>query len=183
MFTERPASRPGEPDEPFRFVCYPGRNRWLRGHILCPRPRQFTVHFSPILGKTLPCLQVRCFGCSGTQPLVLREYVFLPFQAERPKQLMVVGIQAKFTRPLWDHPEVGDYWRGVTIEAGRGDSKWDECTVKVLGRVPDDYPLPDAWDVSRDLAHVWSSWIPRQWDGTIRDGIQPPAEPGEDIPT
>lgn len=167
MFTEQPGKRPANGEGTFHYVLYPGRNRTVRGHILCPRPRQFRVHFSPLLGVTLPCLQVCCFGCKGTQPLLTRDYLFLPMQVERPKQLMVVGIQRLHARPIWDHPEAGDYWRGLTVEMGRGPAKYDECTVQVLGRVPQEYPLPAEWDVALDLAHVWQEHIPRQWDGRL----------------
>lgn len=179
MFEERLAERPADAPGPYHFVLYPGRGKWVKGHVLCPRPRQYRVHYSPLLNRTLPCLKVMCWGCKGGQPLVQRDYLFLPMQLMRPKQLMVVGVQATHARPVWDHPEGGDYWRGLTLEIGRGNAQYDECQVNVLGRVPPDYPLPEAWDVGRDLEHVWQEHIPRQWDGRLTGPGQPE---GADLP-
>lgn len=171
MFNERPATRPEPGEGTFHFVTYPGRGRWVRGNVLCALPRQFTVHYSPLLGVTVPCLKVACWGCHGNQPMMLREYLFLPMQVQRPKQLMVVGVQRKHARGVWDHPDGGDNWRGVTLEIGRGPALYDECVVTVLGRVPPEYPLPDDWDVGRDLEHVWQQHIPRQWDGRLKPAV------------
>jgi hypothetical protein len=170
MFHRRPLPSSGQP-QPHRVVA-PKAGVVVRARVLARVPELISVHWDPVAERNVPHLEDNCPGCLAQRPLAIKGMGYVASMIHTRRQLdshvsehqryhdlVCLTLPETLVAQLCANPDVRDSWRGVEFDMWHAtEEKRSRLLLKLLGK-QDATDWPEAWDVTRDLEHMWADYL------------------------